>query len=161
MRLWYPLLALAGCSAPRAPRPDTGLDPSDVVPSPPDILTANVACRPREGLWRLQVETAGWVSRVRTWWTVDGAYVETHALLSYAHAPDGTGEILFLDLPIAPDLRLVQEDVMTAFSCGDAPSIRWSIFPVDGPPHACVHTEGAFDAWDTVPGLPACPGDKR
>jgi hypothetical protein len=154
-------VAMAGCLAPRAPRPDTGRDPTEVVPAPPDIVRSSIACRPREGLWRLQLQTAGWVEGVQTWWTVDGAYVETHRLASHAYDPDGTGELLFLDLPVAPDLRWVEEDVATAFSCGDAPSILWAIIPPDGPVHACIDTEGSFDDWSDVPGVPTCPGNKR
>ena len=156
-----PCLFLVGCLAPANPLPDTAEPPQTVVPTPPDLLQVHVACRPREGLWRLQLRAGGWVGQARTWWTVDGSYVESHALLSHAYDPDGTEEILFLDLPIAPDVRLVEDGELTAFGCGDAPSIRWSVTPPEGPVHACVDTVGAFQDWDSVPGLPACPDEQR
>jgi hypothetical protein len=151
------LLLAAGCLAPRNPLP-TDVEPAaDVVPDPPDIDQIRLACNPREGVWRLYLRTRGWVGQARTWWTVDGHYVETHPLLSQGYDPDGSGEVLFLDLPIAPDVDLADEGVMTAFSCGDDPSIRWSVTPPDAPVYVCVDSEGVFDDWDSVPGLPPCP----
>jgi len=158
---WVVLLALGGCLAPAAPLADTAEPPPTVVPTPPDVVQADISCRPRDGEWRLQLRTAGWVGQARTWWTVDGGYVETHALQSHAHDPDGSEEILFLDLPVAPDVRLVEDGELTAFGCGDAPSIRWAVTPPDGPVHACFDTVGAFDDWASVPGLPPCPGLER
>lgn len=147
----------AGCLAPRDPLPDTGTTAAPTSLPLPDLEYVSIACRPREGLWRMQLRTSGWVGRARTYWTTDGIYVEAHNLLSHAYDPDGTGEVLFLDLPVAPDLSLVESGGATAFSCGDDPSILWTIAPPERGVSACAHTGPSFEEWNEVEGVPSCP----
>jgi hypothetical protein len=150
-------LLMCACLAPRSPRPDDVDLPPDVVPTPPDIVQINDACDPDTGVWSLFVRTSGWVGQARTWWTVDGLYVEQHPMASVAYAPDGTADELFLQLPIAPDVSLAEEGRATALSCGANPSIRIVVTPPEGPVQDCYDLVGAFEDWDQVAGLPNCP----
>lgn len=154
-------LGVCACLAPRSPLPEGIEPPPQVTPQPPDVLAVYAACDRRAGVWQVLLDTGGWVGEATTWWTADGRYVESHPMRSVGYAPDGSGEELYLELTIAPDVFRVEEGASTALSCGADPAIRLTVASPDGPVHACVDLGGPFDEWDAVRGPAACPEAAR
>lgn len=104
--------------------------------SPPFIPTPAVAdlsldCDPDRGQWALLAAATSWTGGGRSFWTRDLQYIEQHTVLAVASPPEPTGDELELELSIVSDWREQTPGVSTVFTCGDEPSVAFTLLDVD------------------------------
>lgn len=146
-------LLLGGCVTP-GPFGDHGAPPEDIVA--PTLSGWSIDCEVDAGVWSLAFDATSWTGGAVTVWTNDLVYIERHAVLATASAPDGTSEHLAATLPIVKDWRDQAPNVSTVFTCADAPSIALTLLDVDG---AIVDCRFVGPLADDLAALPSvhCP----
>lgn len=146
------LLGTGGCAP--EPRDDA---PLTHVDGRVEVVSLSWDCDASAGRWNLEAETAFWTGGGELWLTVDGRYVERHELRSAGAAPDGSADLLALNLQILADWRFVSPGVSTAFTCGDDPSGRLRVRDRTGAPADCVEVGPERPVWAEAEGAPDCP----
>lgn len=145
------ILPLAGCFPPA-----TGDPLPEVVLEVPEIASFDLRCNADRGKWALAVEATSWTGGGTTHWTVDGDYVEAHAVRSVAAEPDGSWDSLALNLDVTADWRNVKNGGPTAFSCGDDPTVVFGLNDLDGNRVDCRVTGPRPKIWQNVRGVSGC-----
>ncbi len=83
----------------------------------PTITSASVTCDERAATWLFEVGTDAWTGNGIVYLSADGAYIETHSLLSTTSAADGSSDTLERSLVIVASWRDVTTNASTAFGC--------------------------------------------
>lgn len=115
-RVWIVAALLACTPAPVA------ADASDVSEEVPRLTAVDVTCDAQAAEWTFTATTSAWTGNGDVRLSADGAYVESHALLSVSAAEDGSADELRLSLSIVADWRDVVSGSRTAFNC-EAPDL--------------------------------------
>ena len=131
-------------------------DVPDHVDGTPEIISFYLECDLEEDKWTLLVDTRFWTGGIDTWWSVDGAYIEPHAMNTEHFAENGSGESLKLKLDIVANFLDV-DDGSTSFSCGSDPSGHLVLYETDGTPVFCREFGAELVDWILVSDLPQCP----
>ncbi|HHO49281.1 MAG TPA: hypothetical protein ENK18_00015 [Deltaproteobacteria bacterium] len=97
---------------------------------PPIIESLSLDCDTDGGRWLLQLEASSWTGGASSFWTLDGAYIEQHAIDAIAYAEDGTGESLELSMGMVSDWRQAGPFV-TAFTCAEPVDVLVVLYDLD------------------------------
>lgn len=119
----------------------------------PVIRSLVLGCDVDAEEWQLDVEASSWSAGGELWFTRDGDYVEVHAVRSRSAAPDGSSDLLRLELAIAADWRDASAGSVTAFRCSDAPAAIFLLHDLEGEVVDCrvLDEAGAFEAVQDAP----------
>ena len=146
------ILLAAACAMPGP----YGRPPPEPELASPRIASYALDCDLDAETWTLSVEATSWSGGGKSYWTVDGAYVEEHVVDAISYEPDGTGESLLAEIGVVADWRLLGPR-STAFTCGDDPDVLFRLWDLEGEPVDC-RTSGPDPAvWARVQGVGACP----
>jgi hypothetical protein len=143
----------AGCPAP-GPFGEANEPPEPL--EVPAIASFSATCDVDAAMWTVTAELTSWSGGAVTDWSGDLVYIERHAVLAVASAPDGTGETLLLELPIVGDWRMQAANQSTIFTCADAPSIAFALLALGGGVVECRTIGELGDALAASPTL-GCP----
>jgi hypothetical protein len=141
------MLWLLACALP--PVVDSASAPSD---DPPAIATVSVKCDADDAKWSFNITTERWTGGGALYLSVDGDYVEKHAIPSVEAEGDGSADRLELKLALADDFRDVAPNSTTAFNCG-TPGLHglMVVYARDGETRADCRSFGEaatdWDAW--------------
>lgn len=145
-------LLFSACLPSRGPFVDTGPGPAE-----PLITGASVSCDAEAASWSFEVDADAWTGGGDLWLSIDGAYVETHELMSTGAAGDGSADHLERELDVVPDFRDVVADSTTLFNC-ETPGLLGvlRIFRRDGESVSDCRVYGEPDAWNALGLDPTC-----
>jgi hypothetical protein len=147
--LW---LTLAACLPPQS-----GEKPWKVATlAVPEIANTDLYCDLDTAKWQLEVEATAWTGGGSTVWTVDGTYVETHAVNSFSAAKDGTDDLLKLTLKIVADWREVKSGSATTFKCAEDPNVLFVLRETEGDVVDCAAFGPEPEIWNDVDGVSPC-----
>ena len=147
MRALLPLLLLA-CRIP----PVDPVEHVDPVLTTPELTAVSWVCEADRERWQLDATASSWTGAGTLWLTVDGHYIEQHAVPSIRIEPDGSQDELRLRLDMEADWRAVTPGDSTAFTCTEPPDGLFVLWDRDDEQVDCALIgEGLAH-----PSLPAC-----
>ncbi len=135
----------AGCVTPAGD--STVADPTLGVPA---LTSVELECDDGKAKWSATVKTDAWAGGATLYWSVDGAYVETHPLSSVKAAGDGSSDKLFVELSIVVDWREAEDGKTTAFTCAATPSALIEVTALSGEVTDCARFAWEPDLIGTV-----------
>ena len=145
--------ALIGCG----PLSAIQNDAEQVTWGDPAIVAGTLECSLTEEEWVLSVETNSWAGGGNLLMTVDGEYVESHAVFSVGAASDGTYDKLSLSLAIKADWRDAIEGSSTAFLCAEDVAALFKLESMEGDIVECAYFGADSALFDLSNSRSDCP----
>jgi hypothetical protein len=154
--MFVALLALVGCGPPAAIQNDA----EQVTWGDPEIVASTLDCSLKDEEWFLSIETNSWAGGGVLLMTVDGMYVESHAVFSVGAASDGTYDNLSVTLAIMADWRDVSEGSSTAFLCAEEVAALFKLESIEGELVECAYFGADSVLFDLSKSRSDCPGSQ-
>lgn len=123
--------------------------------SPPTITSLALDCDTDGGRWLLSLQASSWTGGGDSFWTLDGDYIEQHAIDAIAYAEDGSGEDLELSMGIVTDWRQAGP-AATAFTCPEPVDVLVVLYDLEDQQADCRLLGPEPARWEALEGVPAC-----